>query len=95
MGKTAYELNDAVLGNKLMANVDDYITDQLNYNYSLLKSNSSQLNVQTVQYGVSFINEMAAITSENHQTALTDKLKAQLKDYEAKFGPVLQRQQQP
>jgi len=93
MGRTAYKLNDMVLGNKLISNVDDYVTDQLDYNYTLLKNNSSELNTQNVQYGVSFINEMGAITAENHQTELSNKLKAQLKDYEAKFGAILQRPQ--
>jgi hypothetical protein len=94
MAQTAYELNDIGLANKFVNSVDGYITDQLDYNYSLLQSNNGELNLRDVQYGVSFLNGLASLTAESHQTALANKLKVQLKDYENKFGAVLQRQQQ-
>jgi len=93
MAQTAYSLHDVVLGNKFLTSVDDYLVDQLDYNYNLLKDNSGNLSLRDVQYGVSFINAMVGITSENHQTALNAKFNAQLKDYTNKFAPVLQRQQ--
>lgn len=93
MAQTAYGLHDNVLANKFITSVDNYIVDQLDYNYNLLKNNSGNLDLRNVQYGVSFINAMVGITSDNHQTALSAKLSAQLKDYSNKFAPVLQRQQ--
>jgi hypothetical protein len=36
---------------------------------------------------------MATISEENHQTALSDKFKKQLKDYEGKFASVLSQRQ--
>lgn len=93
MAQTAYGLNDVVLANKFVNSVDDYITDQLDYNYALMQSNSSDLSLRDVQYGVSFINGLASVTNENHQTALNKKIQQQLKDYETKFASVLQRQQ--
>ncbi|MDO3644689.1 DUF2723 domain-containing protein [Mucilaginibacter sp. L3T2-6] len=94
MAQTAYNLSDNVLGNKLMNNVNDYLKDQLDYNYNLLKDNNNNLDVRTVQYGVSFINAMVGITADGHQAALSKKLSDELKDYTNKFAPILQRQQQ-
>ncbi|HEY5327192.1 MAG TPA: DUF2723 domain-containing protein [Mucilaginibacter sp.] len=93
MAKTAFQLHDVVLGNRFLTSVDGYVTDQLDYNYYLTQNNSGDFSQQTVQYCISFINEMADVTAENHQTALNNKLKAQTKDYETKFASVLQRQQ--
>src|SRR6202012_2220602 len=70
MAQTAYDLHDVVLGNKFITSVDNYVTDQLDYNYYLLKDNSGSLSLRDVQYGISFINAMVGITSESHQTAL-------------------------
>ncbi|MDB5089960.1 MAG: multidrug transporter [Mucilaginibacter sp.] len=94
MAQTAYGLHDNVLANKFVTGIDDYVVDQLDYNYNLLKNNSDNLDLRNVQFGVSVINAMVGITGDSHQTALNAKLAAQLKDYTNKFGPVLQRQQQ-
>jgi len=94
MAQTAYNLSDNVLGNKLMNNVNDYLKDQLDYNYNLLKNNNNNLDVRTVQYGVSFLNAMAEFTAAGHQPALSAKFAAEMKDYSNKFAPLLQRQQQ-
>jgi hypothetical protein len=93
MAQTSYSLHDIILGNKFVTSVDNYIVDQLDYNYYLMQSNPGDLNTRDVQYGISFINGLESLTDQNHQAALTIKLKAQLKDYEGKFGSVLQRQQ--
>jgi len=93
LAQAAYTLNNVVLGNKFATSVDNYITDQLDYNYYLMQNNSGDFSPRDVQYGISFINGLANITGENHQTALSDKLKAQVKDYETKFGAALQKQQ--
>jgi hypothetical protein len=90
MGKMAYDLHDIILGNKLMTSVDDYVTDQLDYNYYQMKDNSSAFNPQAVQNCMYFVNGLVEITGENHQTALNDKYKAQLNDYKNKFSAALQ-----
>jgi len=94
LAKTAYDLKDIALGNKFVTQIDDYLTDQLDFNYGLLQANSSNLNTRDVQYGISFLNGLAGITDDNKQTALSTKLKSQVKDYEIKFAAILQRQQQ-
>ena len=93
LAQTAYELGDTSLGDKYVNSVDNYITDQLNYNNYLMQNSPDNISMRDVQYGVSFVNGMASLTEENHRTQLNVKLKAQLKDYESKFGSLLQRQQ--
>ena len=94
LSQTAYQLHDIVLGNKFVNSAVSYITDQLDYNYSLLQNNSGELSSRDVQYNISFINALVGITEENHLTALNNSLKAQLKGYESKFASILQRPQQ-
>ena len=93
MAQTAYSLHDTALGNKLVNSIDYYITDQLDYNYNIMQSNSGSLNTRDIQYGISFINGLVGMTADNHQTALNNKLKSQLKDYESKFSSIMSRQQ--
>jgi hypothetical protein len=93
LAQTTYGLHDNVLANKFVTSVDNYLTDQLDYNYSLLQANAGNLDTRMVQYGVSFLNGLVSMTGENHQTALNNKLKGQLKDYETKFGSILRQQQ--
>jgi hypothetical protein len=88
---TSYKLNELALGNKLVNNVDDYLTDQLDYSYYLLQNNSGQLNPRDVQISLSFLNSMAGITKDSHESKLSDKLVAQVNDYESKFGTILNR----
>jgi hypothetical protein len=93
LAQAAFDLHDMILGDKFVTSVDNYITDQLDYNYYLMQNNSGDFSARDVQYGISFINGMAGITGENHQTALNNKLKAQIKDYETKFSAILRQQQ--
>lgn len=84
-----YAVHDAVNANKLINSIDDYVVDQLNYNSRLLEKNADGLNVQEIQYGVSLINSMANGAKQNQQTALSNKLEAQLKDFETKFQGIM------
>jgi hypothetical protein len=91
LADTSYKLHDVLLGNKLVASVDSYLTDQLDYNYYLLQNNAGQVSTDDVQNGLYFLNGMAAITKNGNQAALSDKLVAQLTDYENKFSGLLRR----
>jgi len=93
LAQISYHLHDAALGNKLANQVDGYITDQLNYNYYLMQNNSGEFSQRDVQNGLYFLNGLISITGESNETALNNRLKAQFKDYETKFGSILQRQQ--
>lgn len=85
LAQTAYKLDDLKLGNKYVKSVDDFITDQLDYNYTLLQ-NKQDIDQRTVQIGVQLLNGMTDTTRNNHQTELSNQLQAQLKDYENKFA---------
>jgi hypothetical protein len=91
---TAYTLNDISYANRFVNSIDTYLTDQLDYNYSLLQKDVSQVDGRAVQIGLSLLNGVSQLAKENHQTAISDKLQKQLKDYESKFSPILGKQQQ-
>ena len=86
LAQTAYSIGDIKHGDLLVNDIDDYLTDQLDYNASQLKDNSGNLNDRDVQYQLQFLNGIASITAENHRIDLNKKLQAQLKDYSTKFG---------
>jgi hypothetical protein len=88
---TSYKLNDELLGNKLINGVDNYLADQLDYNYYLLQNNAEEVNAQDVQFSLSFLNGMAGITRSSHQDTLNRKLIAQVADYENKFSGIMKR----
>ena len=86
LAQTAYSLGDIKHGDELVNDIDDYLTDQLDWNASLIQDKSGELNERDVQYQLQFINGLTSITSENHRTELNKKLQAQLKNYSTKFG---------
>jgi hypothetical protein len=94
LAKIAYQLNNVVLGDKIVKGIDDYLTDQLDYDIHLATDNSSELNTRDVQYSVSFINALQGICADNHRTDMAKKLGDQLKEYENKLGGQLQQQRQ-
>ncbi len=89
LAQTIYQLHDTVLGSKFTNYINNYITDQLDYNYYVLQNNGSMLNTRTIQFGLQILNGLAQLNKDNHQTALANKLDAEVKDYEVKFAPVL------
>ncbi|MBS1529025.1 MAG: DUF2723 domain-containing protein, partial [Bacteroidetes bacterium] len=85
----AYNLGDIGYGNKYVTSMDNYITDQLDYNASLLPDHTDVMDLHTVQLGLQLLSGLSQLTRENHQTALADKLEKQDKLYTAKFAPIL------
>jgi hypothetical protein len=88
LAQTAYQLGDVKLGNRYINGVDSFITDQLDYNYSLLQNNNQDIDQRTVQLGVQLLNSMADTAKNNRQAALGDRFQSQLKDYENKFAVI-------
>ena len=87
LAQTAYKLDDLKLGNKYVKSIDNFITDQLDYNYALLQKNDNEaVDTRTVQFGVQILSGMADTVKNKHQDALGNQLNAQLKDYENKFA---------
>jgi Protein of unknown function (DUF2723) len=90
---TAYTLNDKGYANKFANSIDNYITDQLDYNYSVLQKDAENVDGRTVQIGLSLLNGIKELAKENNQTALANKLQAQLKAYEGKFASLMGKPQ--
>lgn len=90
---TAYRLHANSLGNKYVSSMDNYITDQLNYDYNLLQASPGDLNASNVQFEMSVLNAITQVTKENQELALNTKLQVQLSDYENKFAGVIGKQQ--
>ena len=85
----AYNLNDVVLANKYANSIDAYVTDQLEYNNSLLADHSDSVDPHTVQIGLYILKQLSDLARDNHQTAIADKLQNHFKDYETKFASLM------
>jgi hypothetical protein len=86
MIESAYRMGDFTLANKLSNQVDDYVTNLLNYNYALLKNNETSVDNRDIQYSMSILSGLVDFTKNFKQTALNTKFSTQLKDFEGKFG---------
>jgi hypothetical protein len=94
LAESAYKLHNIVLGTKFVNGIDSYLTDQLDYDsYLLSNNNTDQFNLRDIQISLQLIEGMSEFTKDNHQAALSNKLLGQFKDYQAKFAPILSRQQ--
>ena len=90
---TAYELKDIGFANKFATSIDNYVVDQMDYNYYQLQNNNSDnVDTRTVQISLQLLNSLSQNVIENHQTALGAKLQSQLKDYEGKFSSLMGKQ---
>ena len=86
---TAYGLHENTMANKYISSMDNYITDQLNYDYNLLQASPGDVNASNVQFEMSVLNAMTQVTKENRELALNARLQAKLSDYENKFAGIL------
>jgi hypothetical protein len=86
LAQSAYEVGDAALGNKLVKLVDDYVVDQLAFNFTVYQQDSDNVDSRAVQLSLSLLNGMENLTKSFHQTEWANKTAAQLKDYSGKFG---------
>jgi hypothetical protein len=86
MIESAYRLGDVSLANKLSNQVDDYVTNLLDYNYELLKSGETSVENRDIQYSMSILSGIVGFTKDFKQSALNAKFSNQLKGYESKFG---------
>jgi len=90
LAQSAYKLNDKELGTRYFKSVDNFITDQLDYNYNQLQNDKAGVDARTVQIGMQLLGSMADTAKNNQLAELSRQLQAQLGDYENKFA-VLQR----
>ena len=55
----AYTLDDIGFANRYANSIDNYIVDQLDYNYTLLQKDASSADASTVQLGLSLLNAVS------------------------------------
>ncbi|RFZ82386.1 DUF2723 domain-containing protein [Mucilaginibacter terrenus] len=93
MLQTAFHAGDTAFGLKLMKTLDDYIMDQLKYNYAVYQQDSNNVDVRSVQLALSMLNGMNGVAKSVNQTQWATQTDAQLKDYSTKFGGLQAPQQ--
>jgi len=87
IAQNACKAGDVNLGKRYITGVADYLTDQLDYNYGLLKNNDdAAMDVRTVQLGMQLLNGMADTAKAYKEDKLGNELQAKLSDYENKFA---------
>jgi hypothetical protein len=91
LADTAFKLKDVNLGRRLVNSVQNFVKDQLDYNYHLLQNSADTVDLHTVQVGISSLNSMAMIAKSNKDQVLYAAVDRQLQDYESKFASVLNR----
>jgi hypothetical protein len=79
-----YKLKEVEGANKLAENTANYIAAELNYLADISQSKEN-LATSDIQLGLSVLNELIKITSENSQTALSNSLKNKFQALETKF----------
>jgi hypothetical protein len=89
LAQACYTLHDVVLGKKFVTNIDNYITDQLDYDYYLMQNNGDGLSARDVSISIQLIAGMEDFAKGAHQTDLYNKLFAQAKDYQGKFASLI------
>jgi hypothetical protein len=89
LAETAYNLKDKELGTRYVKSVDDFITDQLDYNYTLLQANKGNIDERTVQLSIQLLNGMADTTKTMNETVFSKQLQDQFKDYSTKFAVLM------
>ncbi|RKR80188.1 uncharacterized protein DUF2723 [Mucilaginibacter gracilis] len=88
LAETAYKLHDYGIGTRYIKSVDNYVTDQLEYNYNLMDKQSGGLDIRNIQISMSLLSAMVDTTRNNNQPQLSAQLYAKLKDYSNKFAPL-------
>ena len=86
MVESLFRMGETTLGTKLATQIDDYLVDQLKFNYTLFQKSDANLNTRDVQLSLSLLNGMATLAKDYKQDTLSAKISAQLKDYGTKFG---------
>ncbi|GAB2705102.1 DUF2723 domain-containing protein [Mucilaginibacter koreensis] len=88
----AFKLGETALAVKWTNHLDDYLKNLLDYQYTNMQ-NGNSVNQRDIQLSLSVINALIGTTQQAKQTALSNKLSAQMKDYEGKFASVMSSRQ--
>jgi hypothetical protein len=86
LSEVAYRVSENDIADKTVSQLDDYITNSLNYNYTLFKDGKTDLRNNDIQFALSLLNGLVGLTKQFNHTGLSAKYTAQMTDYAAKFG---------
>ncbi|MBE9584689.1 DUF2723 domain-containing protein [Mucilaginibacter sp. JRF] len=84
--ESAYRVGETKIGNKLAAQIDDYLVDMLNYKYESMQNGDSSGSDRDIQFTMSLLNGLVGLTKDFHQTTLNKTYSDQLKNFSSKFG---------
>ncbi len=85
MAELYYKANKLERGNDMITETADYIVDELNY-FNSIGVQRQRMFMEDIQLGFSILQELVRITERYEQKELNEKLNAQLKVVQAKFG---------
>jgi hypothetical protein len=86
---SAYQLGQTPMANQWTGQLLDWITNSMDYNYTVMQNGSGTANQRDIQLCMYMLNGLVEQTNAHQQAALSKKLSAKFKEYEAKFGNVL------
>jgi hypothetical protein len=91
LAEAAYKLGSTQLANKWTNEMDDYLTNLLEYNYTVSQTGSGEVNNRDMQLGLSVLSGLGSLTKDYHQDVLNKKIDAQYKDYATKLGGLIKQ----
>ncbi|MDB4926835.1 DUF2723 domain-containing protein [Mucilaginibacter sp.] len=86
LSEIAYRAGETAMADKIVGQIDDYITNSLDYNYTLFKDGKADVNNNEIRFGMSFLNGLATLTKDYNHTGLSAKYNTQLTNYAKQFG---------
>ncbi|MFD2870896.1 protein O-mannosyl-transferase family [Mucilaginibacter ximonensis] len=84
MAEDEYKLGMTAMAEKTVKQLEDYLTNSLDYNYTLVKD--GQANQNEVQFGISLLNGLVQLTKEKNNLTLSNAYKAKLDQYIKEFN---------
>jgi hypothetical protein len=83
--EAAYKVNEKGVADKLINQVHKYVTNTLNYNYTLYQDGKIDVKNSDLQLSMSLLNGLLPLSQKNNP-ALYKQVTQDLKNYEQKFG---------
>ncbi|MEO7211428.1 DUF2723 domain-containing protein [Mucilaginibacter sp.] len=93
IAKSFFKAGETELATKTVKTIDDYVINELSFNYKVYQQDESQIDRRSVQIGLYLLNNMQILSENFNQKAWADKTAAQLKDYSTKFAALINQSQ--
>ncbi|RVU01623.1 DUF2723 domain-containing protein [Mucilaginibacter limnophilus] len=84
--ENAYTLGETRLANTWAEQIEDYLVNLLDYNYSQLQNGNVSADNRDIQLSMSLLNGLVKMTESFHQPVLHKKFNDHFKNFETKFG---------